>query len=686
MRARITWTLCVLLAACAGETDQVATDHLFDRPPSTAQLSGEPLAAPLAALLSQAKVTILDEPVLRGAWQADTALWLEGGDPLWTAPTRFGVPVTAGPQKSRPGARKVTYQAAGTAVQAEVASYDLAAERDIAPRRLTLDAESRRVMLTPPPARMSWRVDVPPGGATLRFGYGLQDLGLVARAGGLEAGPAAGAGCTFRLEADGAVLWSGTVGPAQAGRFLDAAVALDTAATIHFIVDRAGPPPAGAPDPGDFPFWAEPVVDAEAPDGPPNILLILLDTLRADRLGCYGWERAHTPHLDRLAARGVRFDDTMSASAWTLPSHGSLFASLFPSQHGMHERQRLPESATTLAEVLRARGYRTAAVTEGGFVHPVYGIDRGFDRFHVVKGSKRIARTFGEARAWIGDAAGPWFAFLQTFEVHSPYMPADEWRDALVRPYDGVLPDMVHSMKHLASRRKQGLAPLGPDDIRYASDLYDAGIAMADDQVGRLLDALEQAGSLENTLVVVTSDHGEEFGDHGGFDHGSTLYQELLRVPLILHLPGSSFEGGAVADHTVHTVDIAPTLALAAGAAVPADWVGEPLSLQAPDTERPLFTPLLKRKRGQFLTAVREGPAKAIHYAPTETRKGQLLVFDLAGDPREAHDLADPAERARWESRVAELWRRFPPLGGGTTAQEDADVLETLRDLGYVGD
>ena len=199
-----------------------------------------------------------------------------------------------------------------------------------------------------------------------------------------------------------------------------------------------------------LPFWAEPVVVGESPEAPPNVLVLLLDTLRADRLGCYGWERAHTPHLDALAGRGVRFDQAIAGAPWTLPSHATLFTSNYVSEHGLWaDDHRLPDSFVTLAENLRDHGYRTLAVSEGGFVRPSYGLAQGFDSFQVEH--KDVAKTFARALDRIDLAASdgaPYFAFVQTYQVHSPYDPPSGHREELVREYEGSLPEAVNPARH----------------------------------------------------------------------------------------------------------------------------------------------------------------------------------------------------------------------------------------------
>jgi arylsulfatase A-like enzyme len=436
-----------------------------------------------------------------------------------------------------------------------------------------------------------------------------------------------------------------------------------------------------------FVAWAEPVVWSAAPDSRPSVILVLLDTLRADRLGCHGWERARTPRLDALAASGVRYDQAMSASSWTLPAHASLFTSSYPSQHGLWSDQRLPDPMTTLAEAMARNGYRTAAFTERGFVKADHGFARGFERLD--SASREAEVTFDLAARWIEDQTGPTFTFVHTYKVHSPYDPAERFREGIVRPYEGDLPRDIDVREHSWGRNG---APPSEDDQRYVSDLYDAEVAEVDHALGVFLDRLEAGGRLEDTLLIVTSDHGEEFFEHGHTLHGLSLYQEQLHIPLIVHRPGH-IDGGRVVEQPVHLVDIAPTVLVAAGIPVPGDWVGVPLDREPAPGARPLLSSMLTywagpRHRGEQAIAVREGELLYVDYPaglrPHDPISGPAL-FDVRRDPLQQQDLLHQGGAGEWAARAEALLERFPPVGRAESVEVDEATSRELRGLGYVG-
>ena len=415
-----------------------------------------------------------------------------------------------------------------------------------------------------------------------------------------------------------------------------------------------------------------------------NVVLISIDTLRFDHVGLYGAERGVTPVLDGLGARGVVFDQAVAQAPWTIPSHATMLTSLYPSVLGVGpyaDPGKLSDAAVTLAEVFRERGFATAAVT-GGYVSQALGFDQGFDSFRETPGEPTMARAVNLAVQWLDqrDPARPFFLFLHTFEVHQ-YRPHARFRELWVRPYDGPLrelesvPAFVQDPANLPRVRA-----LGGEDWRYLRDLYDACLASVDYEIGRLLDGLEARGLRETTLVVVTSDHGEEFGEHGGSGHGYTLFDENLRVPLLMSHP--SLPARRVAQQ-VRLLDLAPTLAELAGPPAPALWQGTSLV--------PLFggaslsLPAFVEHAHRPLKAVREDGAKYVVDA-----RGPRLLFDLAGDAAERENLAG-ADSGRERRLCAALrafvaagaaderWRATPDPSGGEA------LRGTLQDLGYAG-
>lgn len=582
-----------------------------------------------------------------------------------------------------------------TAAKRLVDTFSTASEERLGPGQVRIAGTTKRAALAPAPLHLIYQVEVPQS-ATLEFGYAQMKACFADRPGGLAICPLGDKSVQLRLRAERengeqVLLWEHELLPEEAMRFGD--VKLDLAEfekqliRLHFEAQPAEEVILR----GEHPLlaWVEPVIFTSERDERPNVLVILLDTLRADRLGCYGNERGLTPVLDELASRGVRFADSMSAASWTLPSHASLFTSTYPSQHGVWSDQVLPKSLPTIAELLRDAGYRTAAFTEGGFMNTAHGFERG----HSTHDSRvrDSSETYALAKEWIATRTTPYYAFVHTYQVHSPHDPAKEFRERFVRPYDGDLPEVVDSPTYQWGRRTP--LPTGAD-AQYVSDLYDAEVAYVDGQVGKLLGELEESGALENTLIIVTSDHGEEFFEHGGATHGFSLYQEQLHVPLILHWPGH-FEGGRVIDSPVHSVDIAPTIASAAGLSLPESFVGVPLSLDPSPSARPLFVPMKTyfrskpERSGEEAMSLRQGHMKYISF-PSDMRPQDehpdALLFDLAADPGEHSNLLDAEGQQLWQGRLDELYERFSPVGTAEVAEYDEATQAELQKLGYTGD
>lgn len=433
---------------------------------------------------------------------------------------------------------------------------------------------------------------------------------------------------------------------------------------------------------------------------PPNVLLIVIDTLRQDALGCLGNERDVTPALDALAREGVLFAGARSSSSWTLPAHASLFSSSLPAQHGVVERtRRLPDHHVTLAEVLRQGGWRTGGFTDGGFVLPMYGYLKGFDWIHVSPDADRkqgerygVEHVTARALKWIRRKPDPFFVFLQTYEVHSPFDAPEPFRSRFVRPYDGPLP-AVPGMRRVNESYDAG--ELEEADLRYLHDLYLAGVAYTDHVLGQFLDELRADGLLDSTLVVVTSDHGEDFGEHGHLGHGDWLHESLLEVPLVVRYPGI-YDGGARAEEPVRLVDIAPSILEVCGLPAPDGWVGT--SLREVDAARDLLASVTRVEaeaapgagvEARTAHAVLAGAEKWVRYGPGFDAEGagegpeRFTRFDLALDPSEEVDLFTEETRAAAVARFRELLERYP-LGGVAERSKHSDKeLSTLRALGY---
>jgi len=402
-------------------------------------------------------------------------------------------------------------------------------------------------------------------------------------------------------------------------------------------------------------------------DRPPkNLLVVSLDTFRADRVGCYGYTPAQTPRLDGLAARGLRFAQATTVVPLTLPAHSSLFTGAFPARHAVRDNGGfyLADDQLTLAEVLRERGYRTGGFVSSFVLDARWGISQGFDRyfddfdltkFKDAPGMDAIQRpgteTVDEALRWLSeDPARPFFAWVHLYDAHAPYTPPE--------PYASRYPAT-------------------------ASGAYDAEIAATDAQLGRLLDAVEADGRLRDTLVVVVGDHGEMLGEHGEQTHGFFVYDASMRIPLIL--AGPSVPHRTIADQ-VRIVDVMPTVLALLAQPVPAAVQG---------------TSLLPLARGQRLdlVALSETWYPRYHYGWSELtsvqdgrykliRAPRRELYDLHADPREQHDLS-ARDAARADAMERTLRDMLARVSGGAPERGpqplDSETAEKLAALGYVG-
>ncbi|MGH7857567.1 MAG: sulfatase, partial [Candidatus Binatia bacterium] len=333
------------------------------------------------------------------------------------------------------------------------------------------------------------------------------------------------------------------------------------------------------------------VAGVPPPEAPPNVLLVSIDTLRADHLSLYGYARPTTPAIDAWAKRsGVTFDNVVAPSPWTLPSHASLFTGWNATRHGVnYDQSAVPGELVLLAEILRKAGWATAAFTGGALLDPRFGFVQGFDRYRYwaaweAPQSDELRSHVDRALRFLDEnAPRPFFLFLHTYEVHTPYRKREpffsRWSESpsLAASVNFLRPEPPRAANGFRVREtlvwETGVAPrpLQPDEVTTAVAMYDSAIAYADEQIGRLLHKLDELGISDRTLVVLTSDHGELFGEHGEFGHYS-LYDENLLVPLVISLP-RKFGGGRRVTRQVRLVDVPVTIL---------DLVGAP-SLPEPD-------------------------------------------------------------------------------------------------------
>ena len=442
----------------------------------------------------------------------------------------------------------------------------------------------------------------------------------------------------------------------------------------------------------------------DAPAASYNVLLVTLDTTRADHLGCYGYDRPTSPRLDALAAASAVFDDDISQAAVTPVAHASILTGLEPYHHGLRVlhglvANRLDDRATTLAEVWRRAGGPTAAFVSAFPVTPAFGLGQGFDRFddefpqadgaglvsaqgtvNTGTSQRRADATTERALRWLAERKAqeaPFLLWVHYFDPHDPL---------LTPPRETLLPQLNGVFR-----------PAGRSRADYLRSVYDAEIHFVDSQLGRLLDALREQKLWKRTIVVVVGDHGEGLGDHDWWGHG-ILYQEQIRVPLIIRVPG--LPKGLEVTSRVRSIDLMPTILEEAGVAprlrppMDGESLDEALRTGGLEHARPAYSESINMlryarrdvpgaqddKNDKFYCRI-DGDLKLIYH---QLRPAESELYDLAADPQELKNLA--AKRPEAVARLtAELEREkvLSPILPGTTPT-DLERLRKLESLGYV--
>jgi arylsulfatase A-like enzyme len=426
--------------------------------------------------------------------------------------------------------------------------------------------------------------------------------------------------------------------------------------------------------------------NALRPAGRYNMILISIDTLRADRVGAYGYARETTPRLDALAGRGVVFENVIAECSWTLPSHVTMLTGLAPSTHGtVLPNLRVADDVRLVSQIVREHGYRTLGLTGGGYVGAHHGFDRGFETFDDT--DRTLAETLQRATAAL-DAYGPrerFFFFLHTYDVHCPYTPSPRFAELFG---DDPGAEFIETRGRCGNPHFNSMR-LSDGQVRFISNHYDASVREADDALGKFFAALDERGLFERTVVIVTSDHGEEFREHGQIGHERTLYRESLMVPLVIHAP--SLRPRRVAE-PVGLIDLAPTLLDLAGIPAPAEMEGRSLlplvrGEKGPDgvpageafARAPRFSELDRH------VPLRSVTAQELHLI-VNRKTGRLELFDFRADPMEQVNLA-AADSSRARSLAALVAdhergraRRQPPAIWDLSPED----IQRLRSLGYV--
>ncbi len=422
----------------------------------------------------------------------------------------------------------------------------------------------------------------------------------------------------------------------------------------------------------------------------PDLVLVLCDTFRADNLAEYGGDPELTPNLNRLAERSLRFLDARATAAWTLPSIGSLFAGVFPGQHGGTDLDRgVVSEVETLPEVLARAGYRTAAITDSGLFSAHYGQDQGFEWFEELPVERWHLNTTLELarRRQACDDGRPLFLVVHTYRVHGPMRVGPEedgkpWREVLLqvrerrkaaRAKEGAQDEPSHP--GVAEEVDENAPELRGPGLRF----YHDAVADLDAKVGGWLDELEGAGFFAHGLLVLTADHGNSYGEHDEIGHGGELYDVKLRVPLLL--TGRGIEPRAVRG-VVSLIDLAPTLARLAGAQPSPTWLGT--SLLAPGGARPAYAFDLKANHRQ-VALFAEGRKLMAPDVDALAAGQPTHAFDLAQDPAEEQNLA---ESMRWPGELGRALAEsvealLVPRAEARTLELSPEVQQDLQAIGY---
>ncbi|MFT5042138.1 MAG: arylsulfatase A-like enzyme [Hyphomicrobiaceae bacterium] len=427
-----------------------------------------------------------------------------------------------------------------------------------------------------------------------------------------------------------------------------------------------------------------------------NVVLISIDSLRADHLGSYGYSRDTSPAIDSLAAEGVRFERASSVTSWTLPAHVSLLTGRSLMGHGVVTDDRsLTDDVPTLPAAMQEAGYTTKAIVSAPYLNSRYGFARGFDDyddrtiyFETNEDSYKSVtgpRLIDEAVSYLGkrDSTKPFFLFLHFWDVHYDYAPTP--------PYDRMFdPEYAGSVTgenfYFDPAIRRGM---DPDDLAHILALYDGEIRLVDDQIARLRAALQTQGISDRTVIVVTADHGDEFFEHGEKGHHRTLYEEVLWVPLVVNVPGLN-PVLPVVEQQVSIVDIAPTILSLVGAEIPNGVEGRDLSRLWNDTKaqaRPAYGELYRKGSLNVQTSALVDGRKVIHHF----NRRILESYDLRSDAGEQVSTPARAEGAkpvvgflsRWLNHEWDIFDARVQAGGVDPVIIDSDTAEMLRSLGY---
>jgi len=564
-----------------------------------------------------------------------------------------------------------------------------------------------RILFAPPASEFGFEVTLPRD-PVLSFAVGIvRDMNSAAA---MSAGDGNGGGVEFivRLETDGRrkVVFQKHLAlpPARESR------------TLNYSAERLDLPAGGrkvrlrfitAGTEGAFALWYSPVVHGRGGGGGrPNVVLVSLDTLRADHVGAYGYGRETTPNLDALAAESAVFQNVFAPSSWTLPSHVSMLTGLECQRHGVYyEDDRMDPAQPTLAALLKERGYTCGAVTGGAFVDPSYGFFMGFDGYSIGHGEfadpRLAAHAAEEAERWLeANADKPFFLFLHTYQIHYPYRSPEEYARMFAGPNPARL---AWDFQDDHGGWPNVFRPLPEAERRNIVDLYDGEIRFTDEALtGPLIEKLRALGIYDRTLLIVTSDHGEEFFEHGGWVHTWSLYNASLKVPLVVKFPRGKFASRKVAD-AVRLTDIVPTVLDVLGIAPPEEaFDGRslvPLLTGREKGDRSVRAEIaaeVGHNLGAWRSAAGSGrdllilngpfkPENLARFAFPPPAFPPLELYDLAADPGQKDNVKDDPAKTSAVRALAETAQSSALAGKSKAGRKLSPEMEArLRALGYI--
>jgi arylsulfatase A-like enzyme len=421
-----------------------------------------------------------------------------------------------------------------------------------------------------------------------------------------------------------------------------------------------------------------------------NVIIYLVDTLRADHLGCYGNPEIQTPHIDRFASQGVLFEKAYSQASWTKPSTATLLTSTYPSYHGAITRyDLLTNKLITLAEVLKNNGYLTAAFSNQPNISADFGFSKGFDSFMEVYYEIKISPLYAKHMnklilPWLEkNTDKPFFLYIHTIDPHDPYNPPPPFDTMYDKNYQGS----IHGSSRTLCDIDEGKIKVTPRDIQHLKALYDGEITLNDEAFGELIEKLKELKLYNRTLVLFTSDHGEEFYEHHGVKHGDTLYEEQVHIPIIIrdpfHFPSEHRIGSMVG-----TIDIMPTILRSLNISVPAQCEGKSLIPLIKDEKNFFVANLFFEEDldGIVIQAIRRKQWKLIFYPKTD----KLELFNLEKDANEEHNVASEypelssslyEEMKHWHQKQIE---QRTGLLRPKVQKLSEETIKQLRALGYL--